>query len=188
VTEARSVVLLDVDGVLNALGNDLPPGKWSHGWATADGVSWPISWAPRVVDALRSWHEDGQLELKWLTTWGHDGNADLRRLLGLPELRVAGTYQDGRLRGVPTASSGSSHAAVTPASPDPLSGLSWKYDVVCHLLADHPGRVIWVDDELHGPDSPFRAWATLHDRLVVIGPDPSCGLTEHDLDAIGAIL
>jgi hypothetical protein len=60
------LLLLDVDGVLNALADDgghqdaWP--QWRSGYATADGSRWPITWAPAVVERLRGWHEDGRVE------------------------------------------------------------------------------------------------------------------------------
>ncbi len=59
------LVLLDVDGVLNALGDDDQPADtvsdWQQGWATADGTRWPITWSPTVVARLASWHVEGRL-------------------------------------------------------------------------------------------------------------------------------
>lgn len=90
------LVLLDVDGVLNALG--LPgPGddrQWRSGSAQALGRHWPIRYAPAVVDRIVGWVADGWAEVAWLTTWGHDANDSLRLLLGMPELPVAGTHDD----------------------------------------------------------------------------------------------
>src|SRR4028119_1118224 len=55
------VLLLDVDGVLNALPytqSDLAVwGDWQHGSAVAEGSRWPITWSPSVVTRLREWHE-----------------------------------------------------------------------------------------------------------------------------------
>jgi hypothetical protein len=182
------LLLLDVDGVLNALADDADSlaawPRWERGWASADGRRWPIRWAPDVVDRLRDWHEDGRLELQWLTTWGHDANEELRRLIGLPELAVAGTYADEDLEGAPEVGAGQAHAAVAPAAPDPLSGRWWKYDVARRLREAHPDRrLIWVDDELHHPRSPFVRWAGDHGVLAV-GPDPVTGLAPQDLRTI----
>jgi hypothetical protein len=101
---APPLVLLDVDGVLNALGRPLPPewDDWKTGRATAAGGSYEIAWSPSVVRRLLEWHEAGQAELQWLTTWGHDANRSLRQLLDMPELVVAGTYDDDLPAGVPT--------------------------------------------------------------------------------------
>jgi hypothetical protein len=179
------LLLLDVDGVLNALWQGQPPDawpEWSRGSATADGRRWPITWAPAVVDRLRGWHADGVVELQWLTTWGHDANGELRELLGLPELVVAGTYQDAD-QDAGMAEDLDAHAAVAPAAPDPLSGQWWKYDVVRRLRDAQPGRsIVWVDDELHRPNR-FTAWAA-DSAVLAVGPHPGTGLTESDLAVI----
>ena len=53
---APPLVLLDVDGVLNALGPaDGSWPDWRAGRATATGRSWPIRWSPSVVEAVRRW-------------------------------------------------------------------------------------------------------------------------------------
>lgn len=56
------LILLDVDGVLNAFDwqADASSDSWSHGFARAQGQLWPITFSPAVVDALRAWHEAGQ--------------------------------------------------------------------------------------------------------------------------------
>lgn len=179
------LVLLDVDGVLNALpesGDDLlvwP--EWESGWAETEGRRYHITFAPPVIRQLREWHESGAVEIQWLTTWGHSANDDLRLLLGLPELVVAGTY-DVQL--VQDSVATASHSDVAPAAPDPLSGRWWKYDVVKRVLREPPGRtVVWIDDELDKP-SRFRRWADDAQRLVAIGPSPRCGLSAADLSVI----
>ncbi len=185
------LVLLDVDGVLNALGDDdqltgaWP--DWHQGWATADGTRWPSTWSPTVIARLASWHAEGRLELQWLTTWGHDANTELRDLLGLPWLDVAGTYQDEDA-GAAAPTAADSHAAAAPSAPDPLSGRWWKYDVVRRVLAQHPDRpVVWVDDELQ-PGTAFRCWADEQPGLHAVGPDPLLGLTAGDLASMVEVM
>ncbi len=187
------LLLLDVDGVLNALSDGAAhPGtwpRWERGRATADGTAWPIRWAPDVVERLRTWHEQGALELQWLTTWGHEANLELRRLLDLPELVVAGTYDEADRRPGAPEDAGAAHASVAPAAPDPLSGRWWKYDVVQRVLREHPGRrVVWVDDELHDPRLSFRRWADEHPDVVPVGPDPRTGLSPDDLETVARAL
>lgn len=179
------LLLLDVDGVLNALGHGAivwGSDQWQHGWATAEGRRYPITWATEVIERLRRWHERGAVELQWLTTWGHYANDELRHLLRLPQLVVAGTYDHvAPDAGAPQDAPVDAHATVAPAAPDPLSGHWWKYDVVVRVLADYPERlVIWVDDELHG-DNPYRRWAHRHPWVLPVGPDPDTGLTDVDL-------
>lgn len=179
--------------MLNALADDDEEltgwQHWSRGHAEADGTRWPIVWSPAVIDRLRHWHEQGLVELQWLTTWGHDANGELGELLGLPALQIAGTYDEVALNGGVMARVGASHASVAPSAPDPLTGRWWKYDVVRRVLAAQPDRtVIWVDDELYEHDSPFRAWAAAQGVLLAVGPDPRCGLCPEDLELVGRSL
>lgn len=201
-TLVSPLLLLDVDGVLNALGTALPgpPGNWRRGVARAEGNLWPITFSPEVVTALRSMHEQGTVEVAWLTTWGSAANEELRALVGLPHLRVAGTYHDepdddaataepatdGSVTGAPADAppDDAGLAAVTPSAPDPLTGAWWKYDVVRRVRREQPGRpVVWVDDELTD-DSAFTAWARRQPDLLAVGPDPRRGLTVQELSRI----
>jgi hypothetical protein len=188
---AQPLVLLDVDGVLNAIGGTSAWPDWRRGSATAEGRDFPITWSPSVVDAVRSWQE--RADVQWLTTWGHDANASLRHLLSLPELPVAGTYDDAGddrgapERGDPDATAGA-HAAVTPAAPDALTGRWWKFDVVRRLVrADPARRLVWIDDDLAGQDQ-IRAWMRREAACLLVAPPPRSGLTPAHLRAVAEFL
>jgi hypothetical protein len=107
-------------------------GRLAHRSATADGRSFPITWSPSVVAAVRSWQE--LAEVQWLTTWGHDANTSLRHLLELPELPVAGTYDDvdrPAARRTPTAGA---RARWRRRRPTGSPGRWWKFDVVRRIV------------------------------------------------------
>jgi hypothetical protein len=182
---SRPLVLLDVDGVLNAVplwgGSDAWP-DWRTGRAAAEGREFPITWSPTVVQAVRAWRE--RADVQWLTTWGHSANSSLRHLLELPELPVAGTYDDeDRAAGDPDAT-GPTHAAVAPAAPDRLTGRWWKFDVVRRLVRSEPGRpLVWLDDDLAG-QSDVRAWMRAETDCLLVAPDPASGLTAGQLAAV----
>jgi len=188
------LVLLDVDGVLNALAR--PPDvrawqDWQLGQAVADGRSWPIAWSPSVVDAVRGWRD--RADVQWLTTWGHNANDSLRQLLDLPELPVAGTHQDGPVpqdlvpQGEPDAAP-QAHASIAPAAPDELTGRWWKFDVVRHLVRTQPGRrLVWVDDDLD-VDGPVGQWMDREADCLLVVPFPVTGLVAADLAAVDAYL
>lgn len=162
----RALLLLDVDGVLNAVGGR----GLRQGRAVAGGRSWPIRWSPEVVSGVLGWLE--QADVHWLTTWGHDANGGLRELLGLPHLPVAGTSGAGTADGP-----AGTHASVTPAAPDALIGRWWKFDVVRDLVGQAPARpLVWVDDDLAGQRG-VHAWMRGHSRSLLVAPDPRTGLT-----------
>ena len=187
----QPLVLLDVDGVLNAIGGTGAWPDWRRGFATAEGRQFPITWSPSVVAAVRSWQE--LADVQWLTTWGHDANASLRHLLSLPELPVAGTYDTAGDDGAQTGPGGTdaaagAHAAVTPAAPDELTGRWWKFDVVRRLVRADPGRrLVWIDDDLAGQDS-IRAWMSREATCLLVAPPPRSGLTAAHLRAVAEFL
>ena len=183
------LVLLDVDGVLNALARPLPPDwdDWQTGLASAAGREYEIAWSPSVVHRLLEWHDAGRAEVQWLTTWGHDANRSLRHLLEMPELRVAGTYDDDVVSGDPDRAAGAL-AAVTPAARDELTGRWWKFDVVRRVVSAEPGRrLVWLDDDLAGEDD-LRAWAAREADCLPLAPPPRSGLRPLDLEVVSAWL
>lgn len=83
--QGRPVVLLDVDGVLNARDN-----RWGEAPARrhvrlSTGEEYRISWAPDLVKAIRGLASDPRIDLVWLTSWGPEVDI-LESLWGLPEL------------------------------------------------------------------------------------------------------
>src|SRR3712207_9460322 len=75
----RPILLLDVDGVLNAARVDLPEG-WERG--TLNG--YVLAWNPTITKRLRELHESGRVEIQWLTTWTTDAERLLAEPMGLP--------------------------------------------------------------------------------------------------------
>lgn len=181
------LLLLDVDGVVNALGRPLPDAwpDYRQGTATAAARDYVIAWSPALVRRLLDWHEGGRVELQWLTTWGHDANASLRHLLEMPALAVAGTFDEALdpPAGEPDAQSGAL-AAVTPAARDELTGRWWKFDVVRRIVREQPGRrLVWLDDDLAGEDD-LRAWVAREADCLPLAPRPTSGLVPMELEVV----
>lgn len=182
---SRPLVLLDVDGVLNALDAGPAWHDWQVGDAVADGRTYRIRWSPSVVSRVLRWTEVAQVQ--WLTTWGHDANRSLRHLLTMPELPVAGTHGGGAERQARDGSA-AAHADLAPAAPDPLLGRWWKFDVVQRLVGADPQRLlVWIDDDLLGA-ADMAAWTSEHARSLLVVPDPMSGLILDDLDAVDVYL
>ena len=180
----RPLLLLDVDGVLNALGRPVEDG-YVLGSADAVGRSWPICFSPGVVAHVRRWLDAG-VDVQWLTTWGDEANAGLRVLLGLPALPVAGTYDGGEEESWTAPST--SLAQVTPAAPDQVTGRWWKLDVAREAVRAHPDRaVVWIDDDLD-VETDAKHWMHAHGRCLLVAPNPGLGLTASDLGGIDDFL
>lgn len=80
----KPVLLLDVDGVLNA---SIPGwGQIEQGVAMAAGHPFKIRWAPALVDKIKKLHASGRIEIRWCTTWC-DYISSIEKLLGLPQFK-----------------------------------------------------------------------------------------------------
>ena len=164
------VLLLDVDGVLNAVQLDLPPG-WRRG--TYNGFV--LSWDPTVTARLRGLHESGRVELQWLTTWTVNADRLLAEPMGLPR----GLRTHGREDVLPTGFSGE------------LRGISgwWKLAVARAVADAEPGRrIVWIDDDLAEPAADTSEWLAANGRVLVVAPDLFVGLTHAQLDQVEAWL
>jgi hypothetical protein len=183
--------LLDVDGVLNAVTRRPDPSvwpDWAHGYATAEGRRWPITFSPTVMRTIARLHETGAAEARWLTTWEDAANGELAALLELPALEVAGRRASTGVRGWQRfggAASVSTHAeAAGAAARDELTGRWWKFDAVRALVADDPERpLVWTDDDLVLFDG-AQAWLREHADVLLLAPAPETGLTAPDLRAV----
>jgi hypothetical protein len=164
------ILLLDVDGVLNAVCLDLP-----EGWQRGIYNGFVLSWDPTVTARLRDLHESGRVELQWLTTWTENADALLAEPMGLPRgLRTHGrddvlpTGFEGRLRG--------------------LSGW-WKLAAARGVAEAEPGRrIVWVDDDLAAQGEDTSDWLAANGQVLVVAPDLSTGLTHAELDRVEAWL
>ena len=164
------ILLLDVDGVLNAARADLPAG-WERG--TFNG--YVLTWDPTITARLRKLHESGRVEIQWLTTWTTDADRLLAEPMGLP-------------RGLVT------HARADSA-PIGFSGLFggrsswWKLAAARAVAESEPDRrIIWVDDDLAMQAIDTGDWLAANPHVLVVAPDLFVGLTHEQLDAIEAWL
>jgi hypothetical protein len=164
------IVLLDVDGVLNATRRDLP-----EGWRRGTFNGFVLSWDSTVTARLRAWHESGRVELQWLTTWATDADRLLAEPMGLPRgLRV-----HARDDAAPTGFAGSFGARLG----------WWKLAVAREVAAAEPDRrIVWIDDDLAVQATDTGEWLAAHPHVLVVAPDLVRGLTHEHLDEVEAWL
>lgn len=167
------VMLLDVDGVLNAGGpypgatkrkprfNALWDCAMNRGLAAAGDREWVIKWAQPLIDRLLALHETGAAEIRLASTWAGQ-SADLERLLGLPAF---------------------------PAAFDAV-GEHWtrvaqlKRRAAAHVQDVERRRLIWVDDNEVPHHWELAHAAMADDRTLLIRPKETQGLTPADMDRI----
>lgn len=175
----KPVWLLDVDGVINAStampDTDVWP-QWRTGWAAAVGSSWPITWAPPVVDAINRLFLAGRADIRWLTTWLDEANDSLGRLVGLPELPVVPRFNKAGAGGGPHGFLG-----VRAGATDRW----WKLAAARRLLDPQPHRpLVWTDDDLVW-EADARVWAEQRQGpTLLVAPATDVGLTAEHLTAI----
>jgi hypothetical protein len=168
-SELMNLLLLDVDGVLNACPIWDPTGAdrdcpWPGGWKEFRAGGYNIKFAPDLCDALLDIHDSGLAEVRWLTTWGHEANAQLAESFGFPHFQVVGV----------------------PPTWGETQGW-WKFPLAVAATA-LARRVVWADDDL--PRSPEAlAWAQSTFTVLPLTPEPFLGLTPADLEkAIGFLM
>lgn len=158
------VLLLDVDGVLNA-------GKagWSrapHGvnvWSPQDRQHYRIRYEPRCLAAIRRLHDNGIAEVRWSTTW-------------CPDIRL---LEDALLNIGPYET----------AFAERLPHRTWsemKLNAALHQL-DDGRRIVWVDDvevDAARTSVPQIADAEKTGQALLVAPHPGRGLRPDDLDHI----
>lgn len=171
-TPVVPVLLLDVDGVLNAPRAELPAG-----WRRGRFNGFLLSWNPTVTARLRGLHEAGRVEIQWLTTWAEDADRLLAEPMGLPRgLRVHARHGIA-----PTGYSG------------PLGGASgwWKLAAARAVARAEPARpIVWIDDDLADPAPDTEDWLVEQgpERVLAIAPATLTGLTHEQLDLVEAWL
>lgn len=160
------LLLLDVDGVLNAV-NSTAPGRESAVFA-----GYTLSWDPTVTARLAGWHGAGRVELQWLTTWAGNADALLAEPMGLP--------RGLRVHERPDGEGPSGFTGTLAAAPR-----WWKLAAARAVAEEQPGlRIVWVDDDLALQAEDTQAFLAASPHVLVVAPDLTTGLTHDQLDAV----
>lgn len=148
--------LMDVDGVLNAVNYE--PLLYQRR-EVLNGFA--ITWTPEITDRIIALHNEGLVEVRWLTTWAELANEHIGPALGWPAdlIVVASPYAGSRTEW-------------------------WKLAYAIDLAVDEQ-RIVWTDDDLSS-DPDARSWLKQEDAadVLAICPDTRVGLTMEDVDEI----
>lgn len=178
----KPVWLLDVDGVVNAIGKTpntsiWPRDQWSSGTASCQGREWPIMWSKVVVEFIREVHQAGRAEIRWHTTWQHEAS-NIETLVGLPSLGVADS---------PEFDNQAQYAARAI-----LDGLPrwWKLPAAIRVVRDEQRPLLWADDDISNELGTRYDLGNLrqHAPLLTISPNQYTALTPKHLRQIAAWL
>lgn len=163
------LVLLDFDGVFNALGILMEMSSWEDGRnhkADMPSGTHGFSYSPTVADFITS--NAHRAEFQWMSTWFEETPA-YGEAMGMPVFDWIGP--EG--------------LSEEPSAP------WWKFVRLVEISAiDRNRRILWIDDEIPlDPQDPIVRWLDEHQSQVsYIRPNDLHGLQQHDLDRITAFL
>jgi hypothetical protein len=163
------LVLLDFDGVFNALGILMGMSPWEDGrnhQATMPSGTHGFSYSPTVASFITE--NSHRAEFRWMSTWFEETPA-YGEAMGMPALDWVG------LEGL----------SDEPSAP------WWKFVRLVEISGFDPNRrILWIDDEIPAdPQDIIRIWLDEHqDQVRFIRPNDLHGLQQHDLDAISSFL
>lgn len=153
-TAERPYILVDVDGVLNAISCQRVKSCDCHaGWVRTRALGFPLLLNPAHGPALLNLAKETGSELAWGSTWENLANEHIGPVIGLPELPWA-------------------------RMPPQHWRHAHKADGFVPWVAGRP--FIWFDDE---PDAPGAAAALASQPHLVITVDEVAGLTDEHIAA-----
>lgn len=113
----QTVILLDIDGVLTPINNDISQvSDWD--WQSYDVEGMEVYFAKDMLDAL----SDLNVEIKWLTTWEDLANGGPGRIGGWDDKEVLKKKTLNQIN------------------------KWWKHDFVLDLSSKYQ-KIIWIDDD-----------------------------------------
>jgi hypothetical protein len=165
----RPLILLDIDGVINASGRKEK--YWKDAKSIKDflcvdsegeDVIYNIFYSPTVVERIKRWEKHA--EIKWLTSWNDRANKYLAPAIGLP------LFDNAR------ADSNTS-----------------KLNAVLAHIHEHPDRlIIWIDDQLPSAQKKHKH-NEMYQKLIftrtnTVFVSPTNGLIGEHIDFIEHVL
>lgn len=177
----KPVLLLDVDGVVNAVSKAIPTQAWHRPlWNVGKLFGFELKWATPVVDWLTRLHTEDRAEIRWHTTWQHDALV-FGNLVGLPEFAVQDCPEWARFN-----ENGSALAAdLIKACQPPW----WKYPAAERVVTEEKRPLVWIDDDItweipHGARTALGAVS----MLCLVSPSMASGVCPKHMRQVDTFL
>lgn len=185
----KPVLLLDIDGVLNAQSyyqRQPPTHVWKFPlWKRAkikslNGMAYPFLWAQPVVDWLTGLHESEDVEIRWHSTWQEE-SLDVGRVLGLPEFKVHECLEWPEFEANGSALAARLVRACMPGW--------WKYPAAEDVVSSEGRRLIWIDDDIDAMISvgARRQMNSIY-NLALVCPNDRTGITPKQMAKVDAAI
>jgi hypothetical protein len=197
VNHNKPIMLLDIDGVINAVTpglEDKHPAWEKKDFDNATAGNFQVIWSKKVIDQLCAWKQSERIDIRWLTSWGLRANKIFAPVVGLPRLKNG--FDAEPLKKVKGSR--------------PSKTLSFIAFYEAHLVNDNQkkNKLIWIDDEViyhledvvktlfegdKSVDSPDTEVKKLEERieffktnpnLLLIQPEPKVGLVPTHFEMI----
>lgn len=179
-SDTRPVLLLDIDGVINATTRN--PYSWPKGdWVQVQAGGFTIRAATPVLTWLTNRHLSGIVEIQWHTTWQQDA-WKVGEALGLPEFEVCAAPEY-------TLEVEEAKKAGYGWVPERTGRPWWKLPAALRVL--EAGRpLIWCDDDISYDQAARKALGQSAPEVprCAISPSSSEGLRQVHLDSMGRFL
>lgn len=174
----KPVLLLDVDGVINAtaVNPDLsvwPEEAWLRCRVRAADDTWPILAARPVIAFINKIHDEGLVDVRWHTTWQWHAKR-LADRIGLQQFPIADApeYDDDQ------------HFVASLREGRPTW---WKLPAALRVLQEERRPLIWIDDDLNHELRHFD-WPIGIPQLLTITPNGIEGITARHIQKITAFI
>lgn len=174
------VLLLDLDGVVNALSKKPPSGVWPKGsWITGKATDterreYPMLVARQVVEFINGLHRSGAAEVRWHTTW-QSAAQGVAELVGLDTFKVMESPEFADYRNF-------QKQAIIAGRPT-----WWKLPAAERVVQVEKRDLIWVDDDLpyeYTRKAQFDPLLGGDRKVLMVDPYSMNGLVEFEMEKI----
>ena len=156
---SKPLLLIDVDGVLNPVGDH----SERKGWQKHTLAGWPVRLHPKHGKWLSALAD--VFDLTWATTWEDEANQYIAPIVGLPQMPVVPFTEEAFI--------------------EDHRGTTWKLSGVAHYVGDRP--CAWLDDDIWQDALDWAEGRTLFGiPTLVVWVKPEMGLLEHHIEKLKA--